>query len=202
MTWGQRFARVVTVVVVRAPFLWPLLRGRLTRMFDAIAPHWDAMTSADRMTAFEAGLELVPETPQRVLDLGTGTGDGALAMVRRWPDAEVLGIDAAPAMVEEARRKAGGAARFEVGDARHLDFADGAFDLVAMNNMIPFFGELGRVVAPGGHLVVAFSQGSGTPIWVGPRKLRRGLERAGFEVVRDLAAGPGTTVLARRRRPV
>ena len=34
MTLGQRFARFVTDVVVRAPFSWRLFRGPMTRMFD------------------------------------------------------------------------------------------------------------------------------------------------------------------------
>ena len=201
MTWGQRFARLVTDVVVRAPFTWRVLGPPLTRMFDSIAPQWDAMRSGERLTAFEAALDVVPVAPRRALDLGTGTGDAAVAIARRWPEADVLGVDAAPAMVEEARRKAPGLS-FEVGDAGRLDVPDGAFDLVAMNNMIPFFGELGRVVAPGGFLVVAFSFGPETPIYVGPRRLRRGLERAGFEVVREVATGPGTAVVARRREAV
>src|SRR3954462_9175605 len=42
MTFGQRFARFATDVVVRAPFLWRLFRGPLTRSFDKLAPEWDA----------------------------------------------------------------------------------------------------------------------------------------------------------------
>jgi ubiquinone/menaquinone biosynthesis C-methylase UbiE len=198
MTWGMRFARFVTNVTVRAPVLWLLVGRPFTRMFEKVAPRWDSMASPDRMTAYEAGLAAVPGRPSRALDLGTGTGDGALAIARRWPEADVLGIDAAAAMVEEARRKAP-QLRFEVGDARRLDVSDGAFDLVALNNMIPFFDELGRIAAPGGHLVIAFTLGPETPIWVEPRRLRRGLERAGFEAIRDVAAAPGTAVVARRR---
>jgi ubiquinone/menaquinone biosynthesis C-methylase UbiE len=194
----MRFARLVTNLTVRAPFLWPLVGRPFTRMFERVAPRWDSMASPDRMTAYEAGLAAVPGRPSRALDLGTGTGDGALAIARRWPETDVLGIDAAAAMVAEARRKAP-ELRFEVGDARHLDVPGGAFDLVALNNMIPFFDELARIVAPGGHLVIAFTLGPETAIWVEPRRLRRGLERAGFEVIRDVAAGPGTAVVARRR---
>ena len=42
MTFGQRFARLVTTVVVRVPFLWRFFRRRLTRNFDRLAPEWDA----------------------------------------------------------------------------------------------------------------------------------------------------------------
>jgi len=198
VTWQQRFARLVTDLVVRVPALWPLLRPALTRIFDRIAPQWDEATGPERMVAYEAALERVPGEPARALDLGTGTGDGAIAIARRWPGADVLGVDVSAGMIAEARRKAP-ALRFEVADARRLDVPDGAFDLVAMNNVIPFFDELGRIVAPGGHLLVAFSRGSETPIYVAPGRLRRGLERAGFELVEEVATNPGTAIVARRR---
>ena len=43
MTLGQRFARLVTDVVVRFPALWRLFRGPLTRNFDRLAPTWDEL---------------------------------------------------------------------------------------------------------------------------------------------------------------
>jgi ubiquinone/menaquinone biosynthesis C-methylase UbiE len=198
MNRQQKLARAITDVVVRVPLTWPLLRGPMRRLFDAVAPRWDAMTSPERLVAFEAALERVPGEPRTILDLGTGTGDGAIAAARRWPDADILGVDMSGEMVEEARRKAP-ELRFEVGDAARLEVAHDAFDLVAMNNMIPFFGELARVVRPGGHALLAFSRGPETPIYVAPERLRRGLRRAGFEVVSELAAGPGTAMVARRR---
>jgi SAM-dependent methyltransferase len=198
MNRPQRIARAITDVVVRAPFLWPLLRRPMTRLFDRIAPHWDVMTSPERLVAFEAALDRVPGEPKAVLDLGTGTGDGAIAAAQRWPAADVLGVDVSGEMVEEARRKAP-ELRFEVGDASRLGVPDGSFDLVTMNNVIPFFGELARIVRPGGHALFAFSRGAETPIYVAPERLRRGLRRAGFDVTEELEAGPGTALLARRQ---
>ena len=197
MNRSQRQARRITNVVVRFPFLWPLLRGRMTKLFDDVAPHWDAMTSPERLVAFEAALEHIPGEPRSILDLGTGTGDGAIALVERWPDADVVGVDVSNEMLEEARRKAP-QLRFEVGDGSRLGVPDGAFDLVAMNNVIPFADELARVVRPGGHVLLAFSRGDETPIYVPPALLRRKLDRAGFEEFAEIAAGPGTAMLARR----
>jgi ubiquinone/menaquinone biosynthesis C-methylase UbiE len=194
---SQRQARRITNVVVRFPFLWPLLRGRMTKLFDDVAPHWDAMTSPERMVAFEAALEHVPGEPRSIVDLGTGTGDGAVAMAERWPGAEVVGIDVSREMLEEARRKAP-QLRFEVGDASRLEVPDGAFDLVAMNNMIPFVAELARITQPGGHVLLAFARGDETPIYVPPGILRRKLDRAGFEEIAEIGAEPGTAMVARR----
>jgi SAM-dependent methyltransferase len=197
MNRSQRRARRITTTAFRFPFLWPLLRGRMTKLFDDVAPHWDAMMSAERLVAFEAALEHVPGEPRSILDLGTGTGDGAIALAERWPAADVLGVDVSREMLEEARRKAP-QLRFEVGDGSALAAADGAFDLVAMNNVLPFVGELARVVQPGGHALFAFSRGDETPIYVPPGPLRRKLERGGFDVTAELAAGPGTAMVARR----
>lgn len=88
--------------------------------------------------------------------------------------------------------------RYRVGDASILPFADGAFELVTLANMIPFFGELARVVAAGGTLVVSFSRGADTPIYVPFERLRRELERRGFARIAEFSAGPATALRATR----
>ncbi|TML85398.1 MAG: class I SAM-dependent methyltransferase [Actinobacteria bacterium] len=98
------------------------------------------MRSAQSFAPFKAALESV-DPPVRVLDLGTGTGEAALLAARRFPDAEVVGVDLADAMVEEARRKTPPELRrhvhFERADASRLPFEDGAFDLVLLANRLP-----------------------------------------------------------------
>ena len=64
--------------------------------------------------------------------------------------------------------------------------------------MIPFFDEVARVLAPGGHALFAFSGGAGTPIYVPPEKLRAELEQRGFTEFAELAAGRGNGLLARK----
>jgi SAM-dependent methyltransferase len=197
---GQRFARLATDVTVRNPRLWPLLRPIMRLMFDRLATQWDAGREAAHLAAYEAGLAAV-ESPKRALDVGTGTGLGAFAIARRFPDAEVVGVDLAGEMVSEARHKApaelAGRVRFERADAARLPYPDRAFDLVALANMIPFFDELSRVLKPGGFAVFAFSSGPETPIYVPPERLREELGRRGFTDFAEISAGSGTAVLAR-----
>ena len=70
MTIGQRFARFVTDVVVRAPFLWRLFRRRMTRNFDQLAPEWDATrVSRDRLVAMIAALDAM-DAPADGIDTG------------------------------------------------------------------------------------------------------------------------------------
>lgn len=196
MTAGQRFARLVTDIVVRAPFLWRVFRGRMRRNFDQLAPEWDATrVSRERLTAIIAALDATG-APRRALDVGTGTGAVARLISERWPAAEVTGVDVSPGMIEEARRL--GSERYEVGDASALPYEDASFDLVTLNNMIPFFDELARVTAPGGYAAIAYSMGAKTPIWVPLERVRDELQRRGFVHVADFESGGGVSLLARR----
>jgi ubiquinone/menaquinone biosynthesis C-methylase UbiE len=196
VTVGQRFARFVTDVVVRAPFLWRLFRGPLTRSFDKLAPEWDATrVSRERLVAIIAALDAL-DAPTRALDVGTGTGAVARLLSERWPAAEVTGVDVSPGMIAEARRL--GSERYDVGDASALPYEDAAFDLVTLNNMIPFFDELARVTAPGGYVAIAYSMGPNTPIWVPLERVRDELQRRSFLHVANFEAGGGVALLARR----
>ena len=198
---GRRFARVVTNLVVRFPQLWPLFRPLMRRQFGQLAPIWDRDRSPDAFASLEAALATVDGPVRTVLDLGTGTGSAAFVVEERFPDADILGIDIAPEMIEQARRKSrpDSRVRFRVADAADLGEADGAYDLVTAANMIPFFDELARLVAPRGYLVLSFSIGPETPIYVPPERLRSQLEPRGFADFAEFAAGRGTAFLARKR---
>ena len=188
---------------MRNPRLWRLLRGPMRFQFDRLAPRWDALRTDHAYVPYEAALEEVDPPPKRALDLGTGTGGGAFAIARRFPDVEVVGADIAERMIEQARRNLTDdlrdRVRFEVADASKLPHGDGSFDLVGLSNMIPFFDELDRVLAPGGFLIVAFSGGAETPIYVPPERLLAELERRGFTDFAEFSTDPGTAVLARKQ---
>jgi ubiquinone/menaquinone biosynthesis C-methylase UbiE len=199
---AQRFARMVTDMVVRRPVLWRVLRRPLRTMFDGLATTWETRIGPHHLWALDLALADV-SPPCRVLDLGTGTGVVALALADRYPEAEILGIDLSPGMIDEARRKVpserAGRVRFEVGDASALGSPEAAFDLVVLSNMIPFFSELARVVAPGGTLVLSFSKGADTPIYVAPERLRDELGRRGFAEFAEFSAEPATALRAKRQ---
>jgi ubiquinone/menaquinone biosynthesis C-methylase UbiE len=192
----------VTDVVVRQPRLWGLLRGRLRRIFDTIAPTCETRIGPHHVAALELALaELSP--PARVLDLGTGTGVAAKAVAQRFPNARVAAVDLSPTMIAEAKSRLpaelDGRVVYEVADAAELPFDDGAFGLVTLANMIPFFDELARVTAPGGTVVFSFSRGAETPIYVSFGRLRRELARRAFAEFADFSAGPATALRATKR---
>jgi SAM-dependent methyltransferase len=199
---ATRFARFVTDVVVRRPGLWRILRRPLRAMFDGLAPTWETRIGPHHLEALELTLADVP-APRRVLDLGTGTGVVAQALAERYPDAEIVGIDVSPGMIDEARGTLspalGERVRFEVGDASALACDDANFDLVTLMNMIPFFDEIARVTAPGGTIVLSFSKGEQTPIYVPFETLRRELGRRGFAEFAEFSAEPATALRATKQ---
>ena len=196
MRIGPRFARLVTDVVVRRPWLWRVFRRPLARMFGGMAATWDqTRVTPAHLAPLEAALDGIA-TPRRVLDLGTGTGAAARVITARWPEAEVTGVDLSPEMVREAEARSTGE-RYLAADAAALPFADDAFDVVAQLNMIPFYDELARVTAPGGTVVLAYSRGADTPIYTPFETSRTELSRRGFGAFEEVAAGNGTALRAR-----
>ena len=199
---GRRFARLVTRAVVARPTLWPVFRRPLRAQFDRMAGGWENRRGPDALAPLEAALDRLDAAPRRALDLGTGTGKGARVLARRFPESEVVAVDLSPAMIEEAARVLpsglAGRVSFQVADASALPFDDGAFDVVVLLNMIPFFDELARVTGRGGAVVLAFSSGPDTPIYVPPETLRARLAPRGFGRFEDVSAGGGTALIARR----
>jgi len=203
VTAGQRFARIVTDIAVRWPWLWRVFRPLMRRQFDRMAPRWAAMRSTDAFEPLEAALGALEVPPKRVLDLGTGTGQAAFVAASRFPETEVVGVDIAQEMLVQARLltppELAGRVRFEPADGAKLPYDDGAFDLVTLANVIPFFDELARVTAPGGAVAISFSAGPETPIYVPDERLRAELGRRGFADFAEFSGGRGTALLARKR---
>lgn len=97
--------------------------------------------------------------PKHVLDLATGSGDLALAMQRRLPEAAIIAADFSPEMLSVARGK--GVRETVLADALQLPFAAGSFDCVTvafgLRNMSDWdlaLREMARVLRSGGHLLV------------------------------------------------
>ena len=97
--------------------------------------------------------------PGKIVDLATGTGDLALALQKKLPDAEVTGVDFQPEMLELAKRK--GVRQTILADVMKLPFADASFDCVTIafglrniENWRGALAEMSRVLRRDGHLLV------------------------------------------------
>src|SRR5438309_254975 len=117
---------------------------------------WDRIL--DLVLAGRGGLD--------ALDAGCGTGFLTFELAARGH--RVTGVDFAPAMIVEARRKAaerGVAVRLEEADAEQLPFASASFDLAVSRHLLwtlphpdAAIDEWIRVLRPGGRLVVVDGQ--------------------------------------------
>ncbi len=141
----------------------------LRELFTRVAGRYDllnrTLTFGIDVSWRRRALKLL-DAPTRVLDLATGTADLAIGIARRFPSAQVTGVDLTPAMLEIGRRKVAAAdctARIELfeGNAQALSFADASFDVVTCAFGFRNFpdkalalAEAARVLRPGGTLLV------------------------------------------------
>lgn len=139
-------------------------------MFDRIARRYDLLNRLmsfgvdrrwRRRTVAALGLG---DTPRRVLDVATGTGDLAIDIARRHPEAQVIGVDPSVNMVAVGQPKVtrfDGRVELRIGDAQALAFPDGHFDAVTIAfgiRNVPDrargLAEMTRVCRPGGKVAV------------------------------------------------
>jgi demethylmenaquinone methyltransferase/2-methoxy-6-polyprenyl-1,4-benzoquinol methylase len=107
--------------------------------------------------------------PHRIADLATGTGDLALALQKKLPDAEIVGVDFLPEMLDLARRK--GVRQIVLADAMNLPFGDASFDCVTiafglrnLENWGAALIEMARALRTSGRLLVLEFSLPTTPI--------------------------------------
>jgi SAM-dependent methyltransferase len=199
-------ARTMSVVIARAPFLWPVLRRPTQRFWEKAAGRWDERIrpdSTEHLAPLAAGCERLEAAPRKILELGTGTGAGARMLARRFPGAEIWAVDISQAMIDQAKQKTpddvASKLHFAVADAAALPAEIGTVDLVCQLNLPLYAEPVVRLLAPGGHVLIASSRGSRTPYYTPDRVLRRRFERLGLQALDGGQAGEGTYFLARRR---
>lgn len=137
-------------------------RGVYLYMSGLMGPRNDAVGA---LTAVYLKAHYPDFSPGRILDMGCGVGHATLPYCDAYPDADVHGIDVAPALVRYADARArdwGRAATFHQRDAERTGFPDGAFDLVTSHIVLhetsgralgAILAESYRLLAPGGMAV-------------------------------------------------
>ena len=143
---------------------------------------------------------------ERVLDAGCGTGRDGAALLKRWPDAQLVGVDGSAQMIEEARSKLGDDVELHVADlTQPLPLADpvdavmsvAAFHWIEDHDLL--FANLAAVMQPGARLTSdcggegqlkilgaalesVTGQGKYGVAYRGIEETRASLEGAGFDV--------------------
>ena len=146
---------------------------RLVRVaFDRAASSYDAHAVLQREIAdrMSARLDYIKHQPQTILDAGAGTGYGTRSLRSRYPEASIVALDLALAMLKIARPPVGFWQKMRrspplhalCGDIDSLPLKTSSVDMVWSslalqwcNDLNVSFAELYRVLAPGGLLMFA-----------------------------------------------
>jgi malonyl-CoA O-methyltransferase len=134
------------------------------RAFSQAAEHYDAAAvlqheMGERMLE---RLDYVKLEPERILDIGCGTGRHTASLLKRYPRAQVMGLDFALSMLQHARKQGRWLRRPQCvcGDLDQLPVAEQSIDLVFSNAALQWscdpakaIAGMQRVLRPGGLLM-------------------------------------------------
>lgn len=160
------------------------------------------MASPPPLTSLAAAVMHVG-SPERILEVECGEGEGTLFLAREFPSARVRGVDGSAEAIRAAAARVGldpeGRIAFKPGSPRDLPFPEDHFDLVTALDARPSPAEAARVLRPGGFLALAVASGE-APL-EGPRGAlyARRLSRRGFERIWEEPAGDGSFLVTRLR---
>jgi demethylmenaquinone methyltransferase/2-methoxy-6-polyprenyl-1,4-benzoquinol methylase len=146
-------------------------KEQVANMFNSIAYRYDFMNrfltaGVDIRWRRKAINQLKSLSPQKILDVATGTGDLAIMACQILKPARIIGIDISEGMLELGRKKLGklhlsDKIELQAGDSEVINFEDNSFDAVTVafgvrnfQNLEKGIQEMHRVLRPGGKLVV------------------------------------------------
>jgi SAM-dependent methyltransferase len=126
---------------------------------------WFTAQAAWQASCARIAAELAPRAPHTVLDLGCGPGVSSFELARAIPSAQIIGLDVAPRMLDQARRRRGRADVDNIvlvrGDAARLPVETASVDactghsfLYLVSDRASVLREAHRVLRPSGRLVL------------------------------------------------
>jgi demethylmenaquinone methyltransferase / 2-methoxy-6-polyprenyl-1,4-benzoquinol methylase len=156
-------------------------KEEVTSMFDNISARYDFMNhflsfGIDRIWRRKAVKALQEIQPKVLLDIATGTGDFAIALLKLNPE-KIIGLDISKGMLEVGKkkmveRKIDHIIDMQHGDSENLPYEDGCFDAVTVafgvrnfENLEQGLSEMLRVTRNGGKIaILEFSKPKKFPV--------------------------------------
>ena len=145
-------------------------KTQVRQMFDGISPKYDLLNRI-----ISGGIDikwrkkvvdiLVQKKPEKILDVATGTGDLAVALIKTQAS-EIIGIDISKGMLDIGKEKVKKnqlhkKIKMEIGDSESIDYPENYFDAITVafgvrnfENLDKGLSEIHRVLSPGGDLVI------------------------------------------------
>ncbi len=121
--------------------------------------------------AIDLTARILLEHPKKIVDIGCGPGNSTAVLERRYPDAEILGVDASPEMLEKARHAHPNLCFQQLDVETELSKLDTDYDIVFSNaclQWLPHHPELVRrlmeLLNVGGVLAVQIPMNYDEPI--------------------------------------
>lgn len=127
---------------------------------------WDSLkylkfSSERTQPAIDLANRINLENPQKILDIGCGPGNSSEVLAERYPDADILGIDSSPAMIETARAQHPDIRFMQCDANRDLHILGTDFDIVFSNACIQWIPDhetllknMMSLLKPGGIIAV------------------------------------------------
>ena len=131
-------------------------KRQVAASFSKAAASYDSVADLQRAVGSELMSRLPDITPERWLDLGSGTGYFSRVLEKNFPDSDGIALDIAEGMLRHAR-SLGGAQHYVAGDAENLPLRDASVELMFSSLAVQWcsdfaavLSEARRVLQPGG----------------------------------------------------
>ena len=145
-------------------------KQEVATMFNNISGRYDFLNhflslGIDKLWRRKAVKQLKELNHNKILDIATGTGDFALALLKLKPK-EIIGVDISQGMLSVGtnkmkKKKVDGIIKLELGDSENLPFEDNSFDAITVAFGVRNFedlekglSEMKRVLRPDGKVII------------------------------------------------
>lgn len=139
---------------------------QIKEMFNDISSRYDYLNQMMTLNMDKKWREIVfdlamQDTPSKIIDIATGTGDIALCFAKE--NVDVIGVDNASMMLDLAIKKGTSLQniKFQLEDAEKMSFGDNIFDVATVGfgvrnfeNLLQGLKEIKRILKPGKKLII------------------------------------------------